>query len=226
MLYQILLVEDDTQICEVVRDYFVRESKGGLQVVTVHDGNEGLDFFLTNQYDLVLLDIMLPGMNGFSVCREMRRDSMVPILFLTARDSERDIMLGYDLGCDDYIIKPFSLAVLYAKCMALIKRTKGMNGDGELVCGAISMKPSFYVVTVEGREVDLPPKEFALLKLLLENKGRVVSRERLLIGIWGYDYEGSDRCVDNHIRKLRKNLGTAGSLIKTVIGMGYQIKDT
>lgn len=226
MLYQILLVEDDVQICEVIRDYFVRESKENIQVVTAHSGDDGLDLFITGKFDLVLLDIMLPGTDGFSVCREMRRNSTVPVLFLTARDSERDIMLGYDLGCDDYIIKPFSLVALYAKCMALIRRAKGITGSGELVCGVVSMNPSAYVTKVDGREVDLAPKEFALLRMLLENKNRVVSRERLLMGVWGYDYDGSDRCVDNHIRKLRKHMGAAGRMIKTVIGNGYQIKDS
>ena len=155
----------------------------------------------------------------------MRRHSMVPILFLTARDSERDIMLGYDLGCDDYIVKPFSLATLYAKCKALIKRSKGADSNGELVCGAISMNPSRYMTKVNGVEVDLAPKEFALLKILLENKGKVITRERLLVDIWGYDYEGSDRCVDNHVRKLRACIGSAGKQIKTVIGKGYQVKE-
>lgn len=224
-LNRILLVEDDVHISEVIHDYFVRESGGKLQVVVSDNGTDGIDRFMTESFDLVLLDIMLPGMDGFSICREMRRHSMVPILFLTARDSERDIMLGYDLGCDDYIVKPFSLATLYAKCKALIKRAKGADINGELVCGAISMNPSKYMTKINGIEVDLAPKEFALLKILLENKGKVVTRERLLVDIWGYDYEGSDRCVDNHVRKLRESIGGAGKQIKTVIGKGYQIRD-
>lgn len=171
-----------------------------------------------------MLDIMLPGMDGFAICREMRRTSMVPILFLTARISERDILLGYDLGCDDYIIKPFSLVTLYAKCKALIRRSKDLSRTGELVCGRIHMKPSEYRVLVDSQEIELAPKEFALLRMLLENKNKTVARERLLIGVWGYDYEGSDRCVDNHIRKIRKHLGSAGKQIKTVIGNGYQIR--
>ena len=195
------------------------------RVSIVNDGESAVKSFGEIQPDLMLLDIMLPGMDGFAVCREMRRNSMVPILFLTARDSERDIMLGYDLGCDDYIVKPFSLATLYAKCKALIKRSKGTDSNGELVCGAISMNPSRYMTKVNGVEVDLAPKEFALLKILLENKGKVITRERLLVDIWGYDYEGSDRCVDNHVRKLRAGIGSAGKQIKTVIGKGYQVKE-
>lgn len=222
---KVLLVEDDINISEVIHDYFVRESEGNLQVSIADNGDDGLDAFLTESFDLVLLDVMLPGMDGFSICREMRRHSMVPILFLTARDSESDIMLGYDLGCDDYIVKPFSLATLYAKCKALIKRAKGANDQGELTCGAISMNPSKYMTKIDGIEINLAPKEFALLKILMENKGKVVSRERLLVDIWGYDYDGSDRCVDNHVRKLRASLGSAGCQIKTVIGKGYQLKD-
>ena len=167
-LNKILLVEDDIHISEVIHDYFVRESGGQMYVEVAYNGDDGLDSFM---------------MDGFAVCREMRRNSMVPILFLTARDSERDIMLGYDLGCDDYIVKPFSLATLYAKCKALIKRSKGTDSNGELVCGAISMNPSRYMTKVNGVEVDLAPKEFALLKILLENKGKVITRERLLVDI-------------------------------------------
>ena len=222
---KILLVEDDIHISEVIHDYFVRAGGGELQVVVKDNGDDGLDSFLTESFDLVLLDIMLPGMDGFSICREMRRHSMVPILFLTARDSERDIMMGYDLGCDDYIVKPFSLATLYAKCKALIKRSKGADSNGEIACGAISMDPSRYMTKINGVEVDLAPKEFALLKILLENKGKVITRERLLVDIWGYDYEGSDRCVDNHVRKLRAGIGNAGKQIKTIIGKGYQMKE-
>lgn len=224
MTYQILMIEDDEQICEVVKDYFTRESENEIVVRTAQNGQDGLDLFETERVNLVLLDIMLPGMDGFAICREMRRTSMVPILFLTARSSERDILLGYDLGCDDYIIKPFSLVTLYAKCKALIRRSKDLSRTGELVCGRIHMKPSEYRVLVDSQEIELAPKEFALLRMLLENKNKTVARERLLIGVWGYDYEGSDRCVDNHIRKIRKHLGSAGKQIKTVIGNGYQIR--
>ena len=185
MTYQILMIEDDEQICEVVKDYFTRESENEIVVRTAQNGQDGLDLFETERVDLVLLDIMLPGMDGFAICREMRRTSMVPILFLTARSSERDILLGYDLGCDDYIIKPFSLVTLYAKCKALIRRSKDLSRTGELVCGRIHMKPSEYRVLVDSQEIELAPKEFALLRMLLENKNKTVARERLLIGVWG-----------------------------------------
>lgn len=165
-------------------------------------------------------------MNGLELCRYMRRRSVVPIIFLTAKDTEQDMMQGYATGCDDYMVKPFSLSVLYAKCLAIMKRAKGTIREDELVCDAIRMNVLKYRVTVDGKEVDLSPKEFALLRMLLENKGTLLLRERLLIGIWGYDYEGTDRCVDNHVRKLRKHLGNAGRCIKTVVGKGYKIEET
>jgi len=221
-MYRFLMIEDDLQICEVVQDFFARESKGTIQVETAQDGEQGLEKFYENEFDLVLLDIMLPGMNGLELCRYMRRRSVVPIIFLT----EQDMMQGYATGCDDYMVKPFSLSVLYAKCLAIMKRAKGTIREDELVCDAIRMNVLKYRVTVDGKEVDLSPKEFALLRMLLENKGTLLLRERLLIGIWGYDYEGTDRCVDNHVRKLRKHLGNAGRCIKTVVGKGYKIEET
>lgn len=221
-MYRFLMIEDDIQICEVVQDFFARESKGTIQVETAQDGELGLEKFYENEFDLVLLDIMLPGMNGLELCRYMRRRSVVPIIFLTAKD----MMQGYATGCDDYMVKPFSLSVLYAKCLAIMKRAKGTIREDELVCDAIRMNVLKYRVTVDGKEVDLSPKEFALLRMLLENKGTLLLRERLLIGIWGYDYEGTDRCVDNHVRKLRKHLGNAGRCIKTVVGKGYKIEET
>lgn len=225
-MYRFLMIEDDIQICEVVQDFFARESKETIQVETAQDGELGLEKFYENEFDLVLLDIMLPGMNGLELCRYMRRRSVVPIIFLTAKDTEQDMMQGYAIGCDDYMVKPFSLSVLYAKCLAIMKRAKGTIREDELVCDAIRMNVLKYRVTVDGKEVDLSPKEFALLRMLLENKGTLLLRERLLIGIWGYDYEGTDRCVDNHVRKLRKHLGNAGRCIKTVVGKGYKIEET
>ena len=201
-MYRFLMIEDDIQICEVVQDFFARESKGTIQVETAQDGELGLEKFYENEFDLVLLDIMLPGMNGLELCRYMRRRSVVPIIFLTAKDTEQDMMQGYATGCDDYMVKPFSLSVLYAKCLAIMKRAKGTIREDELVCDAIRMNVLKYRVTVDGKEVDL------------------------LIGIWGYDYEGTDRCVDNHVRKLRKHLGNAGRCIKTVVGKGYKIEET
>lgn len=223
MAYTILLVEDDAQIRELISDYF--EEKGGYTLMTAKDGLQGLDLIYENNLDLLMLDIMLPGVDGFSICREVRAKSIVPILFLTARGREEDILYGYDLGCDDYIVKPFSLAALYAKVGALIKRSKGMVAKQEMVCGGIRLDPATFTVTADGKQIDLPPKEYAMLKYLIEHKDWVVDRDTLLTRVWGADYFGSDRVVDNHIKKLRKALGPCGGQIKTVITKGYKITE-
>ena len=225
MAYHILLVEDDAQIREVIEDYFTAKSEGEIQLHIAKDGQEGLTAVYEQEFDLCLLDVMLPGVNGFEICRSLRQSSIVPIIFLTARGREEDVLYGYHLGCDDYIVKPFSLAELYAKVQALIKRAKGMVVSAEMVCGDIMLDPVRFIVAVGGETLELPPKQYALLKYLMENKDRVVERELLLTRIWGYDYEGNERVVDNHIKKLRKALGTAGTQIKTVVTKGYKITD-
>ena len=224
-MIHILLVEDDAQIREVIEDYFASKSKGEIQIYSAVDGNHGLEAVYEREYDLCMLDVMLPGTDGFEICRTIRRKSIVPIIFLTARNQEEDILHGYHLGCDDYLVKPFSLAELYAKAQALLKRAKGMVVSADMVCGTIALNPANGTVRVRGEEVELPPKEYAILKYLMENVNRVIERELLLTRIWGYDYEGSDRVVDNHIKKLRKALGSAGSQIKTVITRGYKLSD-
>lgn len=223
MSYRVLMIEDDRQICEVVEDHFT--AKGGLTLTVANDGERGLVLIRQRDYDIVLLDVMLPGIDGFSLCREIRADSVVPVIFITARAREEDVLYGYELGCDDYIVKPFSLAALYAKIFAVMKRAGGMYLTGELRCGEIRLNAMTLRVDVRGEEIVLPPKEFALLKYLIEHKNWVIDRETLLNKIWGYDYFGSDRVVDNHIKKLRKALGIAGAQIKTVISRGYKITD-
>ncbi len=225
MAYHILLVEDDAQIREVIEDFFTAKSDGEIQLHIAKDGSEGLAAVYEKEFDLCMLDIMLPGASGFEICRAIRQISIVPIIFLTARGSEEDVLYGYHLGCDDYIVKPFSLAELYAKMQALIKRAKGMIACAEMVCGDIVLNPVRFTVAVSGESLELPPKQYALLKYLMENKDRVVERELLLTRIWGYDYEGNERVVDNHVKKLRKALGTAGTQIKTVMKKGYKITD-
>ena len=223
MAYNILIVEDDNQIREVISDFFADKCEGEINVETACDGDEGLECVYENEYDLIMLDVMMPGADGFTICKEVRKNSIVPIIFITARGREEDVLYGYDLGCDDYIVKPFSIAELYAKTNALLKRSKGLVGSSEIVCGNITINPAKLIVTVGGREVDLPPKQYALLKYLMENKNLVIDRELLLTRIWGYDFEGTDRVVDNHIKKLRNALGVAGGQIKTVITKGYKI---
>lgn len=225
MEHHILLVEDDAQIREIIGDYFSEKGEDLFLLDMAKDGDEGMEYIYEKEYDLVLLDIMLPGTDGFTLCRNIRKNSICPIIFLTARGREEDILYGYDLGCDDYIVKPFSLAELYAKVKAMIKRAKGMVASPMLTCGGISLNPSTFEVTVNEQSIELPPKEYMILKYLIEHKNLVVGRDTLLLRIWGYDYEGNERVVDNHVKKLRKALGDAGSQIKTVITKGYKIEE-
>ena len=219
----ILMIEDDLQICEVTERYF---SAKGSQITAIHNGSaamelaqDGLDGF-----DLVLLDVMLPGADGFTICRSIRRVSDIPVLFITARGREEDILHGYDLGCDDYIVKPFLLSALFAKCTAIVKRREG-HPDAVLRCGAISLDTRKLLCFVDGSEVELTQKSFAILRYLMEHPGWVIDRDTLLNNVWGEDYYGVDRVVDNHIKHLRRALGRAGSQIRTVIGRGYKLTE-
>lgn len=225
MTYRILLVEDNVQICRMIADFFSAQSESVCTLDTVQNGMEGLEAAKSGNYDLIMLDVMLPDLDGFSICRSIRASSDVPLLFLTARAREEDVLYGYTLGCDDYVIKPFSLAALYAKTQALLNRAKGTVLHRELRCGGITLDPQTLSVTANGQPVTLPAKEFALLQYLMEHKDWVISRNQLLDRIWGSDFFGSDRVVDTHIKKLRKALGSAGKQIKTVISKGYQLKE-
>ena len=219
---KVILIEDDLQICEVIQDYFRNH---GTEIKAVHDGLSALELVKGElaEYELILLDIMLPEADGFTICREIRKRHDIPVIFITARGREEDILYGYDIGCDDYIVKPFSLVTLYAKCQALVKRSKGIVISHMLECGAIRLDTRMLRCFVNGKELELPPKEFSILKYLLEHENWVIDRETLLNRIWGYDYYGTDRVVDNHIKKLRKALGTAGKQIKTIVGRGYKL---
>lgn len=223
MAYRLLLVEDDNQIREVIRDYISAKGQKQFELIEANDGTEGLELIEYNDFDIVMLDVMLPGIDGFSLCRAVRRRSDVPVLFLTARIREEDRLYGYELGCDDYICKPFLLSELMAKINALINRSKGMVASKIMVCGRIKVDPKKLLVTVEDKEIELPPKEYEILCFLMEHPNWVVSRNMLLDGIWGRDYYGENRIVDNHVKKLRKALGSAGNQIKTVISKGYKI---
>ena len=176
-----------------------------------------------NTYDLLLLDIMLPQLDGFEICKEVRRFSDVPIMFITARCAQEDILTGYALGCDDYIVKPFSLPVFYNKVNALIKRSKGLVRSPLLKSGTLSLNPNNGIVISDEKEINLPAKEYSILKALLENKGCVVSRESLIKAAWGYDSEVDERALDTHIKNLRKALGDNSKMIKTVVKRGYRI---
>lgn len=224
MAFKLLLVEDDAAIREIITDYFIEKSSGSLCIDTAETGEDGQQKSMDNEYDLVLLDVMLPEVDGFTICRELRKATDIPIIFLTARHTEDDRLHGYRLGCDDYVTKPFSLAELYAKVMALLKRSKGLVRNEIMTVGHIKLDPYRFLVFVKEEEVILAPKEFAILKILMNNPHKVVSRESLLTKIWGYDFEGNDRVVDNHVKKLRKALGSASTQIKTVFKRGYKLE--
>ena len=225
MAYRILLVEDNLQIQEVINDYFTGKSNGELELIMVSDGEEAMCNICVEEYDLILLDIMLPGVDGYTICRKIREKSVVPIIFITAKVYEDDMLHGYGLGCDDYITKPFSLSELYAKVNALLKRYKGLVGSPVLKCGDITLNPGTHVVRVEDETISLPPKQYELLKYLLEKKEQPVERDTLLSRVWGSSFYGNDRVVDNHIKKLRKALGSSGRHIKTEISKGYKITE-
>jgi DNA-binding response OmpR family regulator len=224
MIYNFLLVEDDTEIREIITDYFTEKSDGAYHIETADTGEEGQTKSMEKEYDLILLDIMLPEVDGFTICRELRKRSDVPIIFITARHGEDDKLYGYRLGCDDYIAKPFSLAELYAKSTALLRRAKGTVRAEIMMAGKIQMNPHCYEVFADGVEVILAPIEYAILKILMENRGRTVNRESLIIRVWGYDFEGNERVLDNHVKKLRQALGDAAKQIKTVIKRGYKLE--
>lgn len=219
---KILIVEDEAKLREVLCDYFLSK---GERPVEAGDGLEALKRLEEEAFDAVLLDIMMPGLDGLSVCRAVRRSNDVPILFLTALSDEEDKLLGYELGADDYVTKPFTLSVLYAKTMALIRRNRRnvLSGD-RMEAGGITMELAAQKVFAAGREVVLTPKEFALLRCLMEHKNMVLSREQLLVKCWGYDYEGESRAVDTQIKRLREKLGEQASCIKTVIKAGYRLE--
>ena len=217
---KILIVEDEARMRDIIADYFTAHR---LDCDLARDGEEALDLLRDNDYDAILLDIMMPKLDGFAACKEIRKKNSVPILFLTALGSEEDTLKGYALGCDDYVTKPFSLAVLLAKTRALMRR--GGNTAGVLTCGSIFLDTNRRLCTVNGEETKLSPKEFDLLLCLMRNRGQVLTREQLLDKVWGMDFEGDDRAVDTRIRSLRAALGKAGSQIKTLYKAGYKMEE-
>lgn len=222
-MYKIILIEDDKDIAEVVKDYFERRKES--EVTIASDGRIGEAMLYEGQYDLVLLDVMMPGLDGYTVCSDIRANSDIPIIFLTARGQQDDVLRGYSLGCDDYVQKPYSIELLYAKSMALLKRSKGLMRDQFMECGHIRLNPVTLDVFVKEEKINLPQKELMILRLLMEYKNSNVSRETILVKVWGYDYEGSERVVDNRVKNLRKLLGFEGKNIKTVFKRGYQLQD-
>lgn len=217
---KILLAEDDRRLQTIISDYFKAK---GQSVICADDGQQALALFGEGEYDAVLLDVMMPRLDGFAAGQALRRQSQVPIVYLTARVQEEDQLQGFALGADDYITKPFSLPVLYAKVEALVRRASGQT-EGGLTAGRVTVDTLKRQAFVDGQPIALTPKMYDLLLCLLRQKGRIFSREQLLDGIWGLDHDGSDRVVDNHIKKLRKALGPCAGYIRTVTGVGYGLE--
>lgn len=221
-MFSVLVADDKIKIRETIKDYL---SAKGLRVVTASDGEDALDRFNLESFDLVILDVMMPRLNGFDTCKAIRKKSIVPVLFLTAKAQERDYLDGFQCGCDDYIVKPFPLSVLYEKSMSLIKRYKGIDNENVLTVSGVSLNLNTYKVTVNNNEVPLSNKDFKLLYYLMENKNNVLNRDLILSYVWGYDFDGDNRVVDTHIKRLRKALGEKSSCIRTVVNIGYSFQE-
>ncbi|MFF2907916.1 response regulator transcription factor [Paenibacillus sp. NPDC057934] len=223
MKRSILLVEDDALMREFITDYFKKEQ---WEVYEAENGRQALEIFARSMVDLVVLDIMMPEMDGWSVCRRIRQKSDVPIIIITARTEDDDQLMGFELGADEYVTKPFSPKVLVARATALMKRTEGTIGrEGDtLIYGELSVNQKAHTVTVSGELLSLSPKEYDLLLVMIKNYGIVLSRDHILNAVWGLDYFGDHRAVDTHIKKLRAKLGSEGSLIRTVIRSGYKFE--
>ena len=220
IMYQVLLAEDEATLRNVVSVFF---RKNGFEVDAVANGNDACSFADRKQYDIVILDIMMPGKDGKEVCRYIRSRYDVPIIFLTALGDECDIISGYEIGADEYVTKPFSTQVLLMKVNALINRYHGLPvKNGRILVDEISIEPARRLVMVDGKEITLAPKEYDLLMLFLDHKELVLTRDQILDNVWGSDFEGYDRTVDTHVKKLRKALGKAGYHIETVIKVGYK----
>lgn len=219
---KILVVDDESRMRKLVRDFLVKQ---GYQVLEAGDGSEALDLFFEHQdIALMILDIMMPKMDGWQVCREVRAYSKVPIIMLTARADEKDELQGFELGVDEYIAKPFSPKILVARVEAILRRTNKLSDDENLECGGIVIDKAAHVVTIDGNPIELSYKEFELLTYFVENKGIALSREKILNSVWNYDYFGDARTIDTHVKKLRSKMGEKGELIKTVWGMGYKLE--
>ncbi len=219
---QILVVDDESRMRKLVRDFLQRE---GYSVLEAADGAEAMDVFYENKgIALVILDIMMPKMDGWQVCREIRQTSDIPIIMLTARSDERDELQGFELGVDEYISKPFSPKILVARVSAILRRTRGADAKERLNAGGIEVDRAAHQVLVDGEGIELSYKEFELLNYFLENQGIALSREKILNNVWNYDYFGDARTIDTHVKKLRSKLGDKGNYIKTIWGMGYKFE--
>ena len=219
---KILVVDDESRMRKLVKDFLV---KSNYEVLEAEDGSAALDiFFEEKDISLIILDVMMPKMDGWQVCREIRQYSKVPIIMLTAKSDERDELQGFQLGVDEYISKPFSPKILVARVEAILRRTNQIGDNESLEAGGIIIDKAAHRVTIDGEPIDLSYKEFELLSYFLENKGIALSREKILNNVWNYDYFGDARTIDTHVKKLRSKMGEKGDLIKTIWGLGSKFE--
>lgn len=219
---KILVVDDEPRMRKLVKDFLV---KSDYEVIEASDGSQAVDiFFAQNDISLIILDVMMPIMDGWAVCREIRQYSKVPIILLTAKSDEKDELQGFQLGVDEYISKPFSPKILVARVEAILRRTNQFTGDEIMEAGGIEINKAAHSVIIDGQIISLSYKEFELLTYFMENKGIALSREKILNSVWNYDYFGDARTIDTHVKKLRSKMGEKGELIKTIWGMGYKFE--
>lgn len=219
---KVLMVDDESRMRKLVSDFLTRK---GYIVIEAGDGEEALDrFYADKDISLVILDVMMPKMNGWDVCREIRKNSKVPIIMLTAKSDESSELNGFECGADEYIAKPFSPKILTARVDALIRRSYSIDSSEVTDVGGIIIDKAAHIVKIDGQEIDLSFKEFELLTYFVDNKGIALSREKILNNVWNYDYFGDARTIDTHVKKLRKKLGDKGDYIKTIWGMGYKFE--
>ena len=219
---KILVVEDENILREVIIDYLIED---GYEVLEAADGKKALELFQSNPVDLVILDIGLPKIDGWSVCRRIRKNSSIPIIILTARSDEDDSLMGYELGADDYLIKPYSPRILMAKVKRFLEKYSDAMDEILILAGGIVINMGSRLVSVDDITINLTHTEFEILAYLMQNKGIVITREQLIAKIWGYDFYGDEKTVNSHIRNLRTKLGSKGSCIVTVIRSGYKFEE-
>lgn len=219
---KILVVDDESRMRKLVNDFL---TKKGYEVIEAADGEEAVEkFYMDKEIDLIILDVMMPRMDGWEVCREIRKESKIPIVMLTAKSEEHDELLGFELGVDEYISKPFSPKILVARVDALLRRSNKLDASDLVEAGNIVIDKTAHQVKVSGTPIELSFKEFELLLYFIENKGIALSREKILNNVWNYDYFGDARTIDTHVKKLRSKLGASGEYIKTIWGMGYKFE--
>ena len=219
---KILVVDDEARMRKLVKDFLTKQN---FTVLEAEDGEQALDlFFEQKDIAMVILDVMMPKMDGWQVCREIRKYSKTPIIMLTATGEEQDELLGFELGVDEYISKPFSPKILVARVEAILRRTGKADAGDVLSAGGIVIDKAAHLVTIDGKQIELSFKEFELLTYFMENEGIALSREKILNNVWNYDYFGDARTIDTHVKKLRAKMGKKGELIRTIWGMGYKFE--